>query len=65
MAKITKEEKLERYKDNLVDMALLIHDAAEDVHADTDLPFDQCIELVKTAELSLAFTDICDHLSMM
>lgn len=48
------------WRENLVKSALTIHEAAEEVQETTDLPIEQCIELVKIAELSMISSSISD-----
>ena len=48
------------WRENLVKSALTIHEAAEEVRETTDLPIEQCIELVKIAELSMISSSISD-----
>lgn len=42
----------------LVDTALNVNDAARSIEAATELPFEQCIELVKTAAIINGLGDI-------
>lgn len=48
------------WRENLVKSALIIHEAAKEVQETTNLPLEQCIELVKTAELSMISSAISD-----
>lgn len=48
------------WRNNLVEFALTIHEAAEEVQETTDLPIEQCIELVKIAELGMISSSISD-----
>lgn len=48
------------WRENLVRYALTVHKAAEEVQETTNLPLEQCIELVKIAELSMISGSISD-----
>lgn len=56
------EEAKLRHIEELAEKALIYHEAAKQVQSSTNLPIEQCIELVKTAEISLVGYDIKDSI---
>jgi hypothetical protein len=48
------EEAKQRYIKELTEKAMVHYEAAKQLQSSTNLPMEQCIELIKTAEISLS-----------